>query len=38
MTAQERAELLAFLHTLTDPAFLEGPGHRNPFPQEPVRQ
>ena len=38
MTAQERAEMLAFLHALTDPAFLERPGHRNPFPQEPVRQ
>ena len=31
MTAQERAELLAFLHSLTDPAFLNRPGNQNPF-------
>ncbi|MCY4563889.1 MAG: di-heme enzyme, partial [Gammaproteobacteria bacterium] len=31
MTAQERAELLAFLHSLTDPAFLERAGHQDPF-------
>ena len=31
MTAEERAELLAFLHSLTDQAFLERPRHRNPF-------
>ncbi len=31
MTARERTELLAFLHALTDPAFLERPGHRNPL-------
>ena len=31
MTDEERAELLAFLHALTDPSFLERPSHRNPF-------
>lgn len=31
MTADERTELLAFLHALTDPAFLERRAHRNPF-------
>ena len=31
MTAEERAELLAFLHALTDRAFLERPSHRDPF-------
>ena len=31
MTPQERAELLAFLHSLTDPAFLERAGHQDPF-------
>ena len=31
MTAREQEELLAFLHALTDPAFLERPDHQNPF-------
>lgn len=31
MTPEERAELLAFLHSLTDPSFLERAAHRNPF-------
>ena len=31
MTEQERADLLAFLHALTDRSFLERPSHRNPF-------
>ena len=31
MTAQEREELLAFLHSLTDDSFLARPEHRSPF-------
>lgn len=31
MTDDERAELLAFLHALTDHSFLERPSHRDPF-------
>ena len=31
MTPEERAELLAFLHALTDRAFLDRPGHQSPF-------
>ena len=31
MTDEERSELLAFLHALTDRSFLERSSHRNPF-------
>lgn len=31
MTEDERAELLAFLHALTDPSFVQREAHRNPF-------
>lgn len=31
MTPEERAELLAFLHSLTDEGFLTRPDHQNPF-------
>ena len=31
MTPGERADLLAFLHSLTDPAFLESAAHQSPF-------
>ena len=31
MTAEERTDLLAFLDSLTDPDFLDRPGHQDPF-------
>ena len=34
MTSSERAELLAFLHALTDQTFVERGAHQNPFEQD----